>query len=88
MLESMTTPRRGLPALRRAGEDGQLDALAHRAGLELVVVFGSVTDPSVGEPADLDVAVRFSDCAPPDHVDVTNELIQCQLLDTTAAEHC
>lgn len=44
-----------------AAQDGGLDALAERAALDLVVVFGSVVDPSVAEPGDLDIAVRFTD---------------------------
>ena len=41
-----------------AAEDGRLEAIAERHGLDLVTLHGSAVDPD-SAPRDLDVAVRF-----------------------------
>jgi len=48
-----------LNSLEQAAASGVLAALCRRHGLALMVVFGSALDPQK-EPADLDLAVRFS----------------------------
>lgn len=52
----MSTPAQGLDLLRGAAPE-DLAALCERHGVDLLVVFGSTTDPEpVHPPADLDVA--------------------------------
>lgn len=58
----MTTATQGVERLRRAADDGRLDALAARLGIRLLGVFGSAAHPRPGHAAaDLDVAVSFRD---------------------------
>lgn len=72
----MATPRQGLVVLREAARDGRLDRLCDAFALELVSVFGSAPDPSVAEPADIDIAVRFADAGPGDLIGVTTAFIE------------
>lgn len=55
----MTTARVGLRRLRAAAAAGRLDNLCREHDVTLLLVFGSVLDPRVPTPRDLDVAVRF-----------------------------
>ena len=55
----MINPRQALATLLEAGEDGRLEALCDRFGLDLVSVFGSTLDSGVPDPSDLDLGVRF-----------------------------
>lgn len=51
-------PRAALDQLRREARDGALAQLCQEAGIELLVAFGSATDPDWPvAPRDLDVAV-------------------------------
>lgn len=82
MLKAMRTPREALAVLVAAAEDGRLEEICDRFGLDLVSVFGSVLDDRVAEPSDLDVAVRFG--GEPDEVGVISaltELAGCGKLD-------
>lgn len=84
MLEPMRSPREALAVLVAAAEDGRLDEICDRFGLDLVSVFGSVLDDRVAEPSDLDVAVRFGPAVETDHVGVISaltELVGCERLD-------
>jgi predicted nucleotidyltransferase len=50
-----------MDSLLAAAEDGRLEVLSERFGLDLVSVFGSSLDPNIDDPGDLDVAIRFED---------------------------
>ncbi len=61
ILTAMSRVREALNSLLVAAEDGGLEALCERFGLDLVSVFGSSLDPDVDDPGDLDIAIRFED---------------------------
>lgn len=57
----MTTPDEALRTLERARDDGTLAALCDDAGVDLLVVHGSVLAPDpIRPPEDLDLAVLFA----------------------------
>lgn len=84
MLKCMRSPREALAVLVAAAEDGRLEEICDRFGLDLVSVFGSVLDDREAAPSDLDVAVRFGPAAEPDQLGVISalgELVRCDELD-------
>jgi predicted nucleotidyltransferase len=68
--------RGALNSLLAAAENGGLEAFCERFGLDLVSVFGSSLDPDVGEPGDLDVAIRFEDPSSADVVGAVGALAE------------
>jgi len=66
-------PRAGLAALRAAANSGVLAGLCRRHAIRLLVVFGSVLDPSRA-PRDLDVAVAFEPGSTPDLLRLIEDL--------------
>ena len=57
-LLDMVNAQDAFDTLRRAADDGRLDALCERRGVRLLSVFDSVLD-AAAEPGDLDVGVSF-----------------------------
>ncbi|HZD22265.1 MAG TPA: nucleotidyltransferase domain-containing protein [Acidimicrobiia bacterium] len=57
----MHTPHEALEILLAAADNGRLDEICERFGIDLVSVFGSVLDDAAENPSDLDVAIRFED---------------------------
>jgi predicted nucleotidyltransferase len=72
----MSGARRSMNSLLAAAEDGRLEALCDRFGLDLVSVFGSSLDPDVDDPGDLDVAIRFEDPSRGDAVGAVGALAE------------
>lgn len=68
--------RQALATLREAAQDGRLDGLCDRLGLDLVSVFGSTVRSATSEPGDLDIAVRFRAGAARDPLRAVEELIR------------
>jgi predicted nucleotidyltransferase len=66
-------PRAGLSALRAAANSGALADLCRRHAIRLLVVFGSVLDPSRA-PHDLDIAIAFERGTTPDLLTLLDEL--------------
>lgn len=76
----MTTPLEALETLDRMADAGGLDDFCERHGLDLMVAFGSATDPRrLRPPEDLDLAVRFTDGG--DIVGLVNDLMDLLRID-------
>jgi predicted nucleotidyltransferase len=81
----MSIPRQALNRLRELAASGELAHWCGRLGIDLLVAFGSATDPRRAEQArDLDLAVLISPGAASDVVEVVNalvDLVHCDRVD-------
>jgi hypothetical protein len=79
---SVTTPAAALGTLRRMAESGGLDRFCEDHGVQLLVAFGSTTDPLLAEHArDLDLAASFDPDGDGGLVEFINALVDLLHLD-------
>lgn len=80
-----TTPQQALSRLRELAASGELARWCRRLGIDLLVAFGSATDPHRAEHArDLDLAMLIAPEADTAVVDVVNavvDLVHCDRVD-------